>query len=128
MAVTTEFLDKLAYVHVDAAQLQQVVLNLIRNAIDAMGSSAPDTQRLRLTTKIGERSTVLISIQDTGPRIAAEDRERIFDAFFTTKTAGMGLGLAISRTIVERHEGSLRLLQSDPTGSIFEIGLPTNSD
>ncbi|WP_066500429.1 sensor histidine kinase [Bradyrhizobium macuxiense] len=127
VAALTEFQDSLAYISVDAAQLQQVILNLIRNGIDATSSSAPEMRRLRLTTKVREGSAVLISIQDSGPGIPAGDRERIFDAFFTTKTSGMGLGLAISRTIMENHGGSLRLCQSGSNGSIFEIAVPISS-
>jgi signal transduction histidine kinase len=128
VAVATEFLDRLAFAHIDAAQMQQVVLNLIRNAIDAMASSAAETRRLRLTTKVREASIVLITVEDTGSGIPVEDREHIFDAFFTTKTSGTGLGLAISRTIVERHGGSLQLVDGGPAGSTFEIALPIGPD
>jgi len=127
VSVTAEFLDNLAHVYADATQLQQLILNLIRNAIDAMSSVAPELRQLGLATKIREGSTVLLSVQDTGAGVPVEDRDRIFDAFFTTKPSGMGLGLAISRTIVESHGGSLRLAKSGPNGSIFEIALPISA-
>jgi signal transduction histidine kinase len=127
VSVTTEFLDNLTHVYADATQLQQLILNLIRNAIDAMSSVAPELRQLGLATKIREGSTVLLSVQDTGAGVPVEDRDRIFDAFFTTKPSGMGLGLAISRTIVESHGGSLRLAKSGPNGSIFEITLPIST-
>jgi signal transduction histidine kinase len=123
----TELLDSGTQVSVDVAQLQQVILNLIRNAIEAMSSSATGTRRLKLKTEIGERSSILISVHDSGAGIPTDHHERIFDAFFTTKVSGMGLGLAISRAIVENHGGALRLLRSGPDGSIFEVALPTGS-
>jgi len=111
-------------VHIDGTQLQQVLLNLVKNAIDAMGSTAPEARRLRVTTSFDGHSTVLLSVQDSGPGIPVEDRERIFDPFFTTKSGGMGLGLAICSTVVERHRGKLRLVKSDSDGSIFELAIP----
>jgi signal transduction histidine kinase len=99
-------------------------LNLVKNAIDAMRSVAPETRRLRLTTGFEGRSTVWLSVQDSGPGIAVEDRERIFDPFFTTKSGGMGLGLAICFTVVENHGGKLRLVQSDSEGTTFELAIP----
>jgi signal transduction histidine kinase len=79
---------------------------------------------LKVSTRLGEKSHVLLSVQDTGAGIEPQDQGRIFEAFFTTKRAGMGLGLAICRTIVERNAGSLVLAESSPKGSTFEIGLP----
>lgn len=124
VSVTTEFLDNRIEVHADSVQMQQVLLNLIRNAIEAMNSVAPNARRLKLTTKVTEESIALLSIQDTGPGVPAGDHDRIFDAFFTTKGSGTGLGLAISRTIVESHGGQLRLAASGLEGSIFEVTLP----
>lgn len=124
VTVATEFSDDLAGIHIDVAQLQQVLLNLIRNGVDATGSSTNAARRLKLTTGIRQGSTVVISIHDNGPGISPDDRERIFEPFFTTKTSGMGLGLAISRTILENHGGSLRLVESGASGSTFEIALP----
>jgi signal transduction histidine kinase len=124
VSVATEFQDNLPDVHLDGTQLQQVLLNPVKNAIDAMRSVAPETRRLRLTTGFDGHSTVLLSVQDSGPGIPLEHRERIFDPFFTTKSSGMGLGLAICSTVVENHEGRLRLVKSDSEGSIFELALP----
>lgn len=119
--VTTEFQGNLPDVQLDSIELQQILLNLIRNAIDAMSSSVPEARRLRLKTSFDGQSTVLISVQDSGPGIPAGDRERIFDPFYTTKHDGMGLGLAISSTLVARYGGNLRLVKSDANGSIFEL-------
>jgi signal transduction histidine kinase len=111
-------------VQVDAVQFQQVIMNLIRNAIEAMNSVEPNARRLRVATKIADDSTALLSIQDSGPGVPAGDHARIFDAFFTTKVSGTGLGLAICRTIVEAHGGQLRLTASGPEGAVFEVALP----
>ena len=124
ISVTTEFQGNLPDVQLDGMELQQILLNLVRNAIDAMNSSAPEERRLQLKTVFDGHSTVLLSVQDSGPGISAEDRERIFDPFFTTKSGGMGLGLAISSTLVANHGGKLRLVKSDGEGSIFEIAMP----
>jgi signal transduction histidine kinase len=124
VSVATEFQGSLPAVQIDGMELQQVLLNLVRNAIDAMSSSPPEARRLRLRTSFDGQSTVLMSVQDSGPGISAEDRQRIFDPFFTTKSGGMGLGLAISSTLVTNHGGKLRLVKSDSDGSIFELAMP----
>jgi signal transduction histidine kinase len=127
VSVTTQFQEFVPHVYVDPAQLQQVLLNLIRNGIDAMDLIPPDQRHLRLTTELGDRSNVLISIRDTGVGIPEEAQHRVFDSFFTTKPSGMGLELVISRTIIESHDGSLHLVESGPHGSTFEISLPIGS-
>jgi signal transduction histidine kinase len=124
ISVETEFQDQLLEVHGDPTQLQQVVLNLVKNAIDAMSSVSPETRLLRLATRLERNSNLLLSVQDSGIGISPEDKERVFDPFFTTKPAGMGLGLAICRTVVENHGGKLRLAKSDSHGSIFDVVMP----
>jgi signal transduction histidine kinase len=124
ISVVTQFQDDLPPLHGDTTQLQQVILNLVKNAIDAMGSVPPDGRLLHLATKLEANSMVHLSVQDSGSGIRSEDQDRIFEPFFTTKLAGMGLGLVICRTIVEDHGGKLRLAKSDSRGSIFEITLP----
>jgi signal transduction histidine kinase len=89
-----------------------------------MSSSPPEARRLRLKTSFDGQSTVLMSVQDSGRGISAEDRERIFDPFFTTKPDGMGLGLAISSTLIANYGGKLSLVKSDSDGSIFELAIP----
>src|SRR5205823_7660175 len=124
ISVVTELLAAPPSVSADPAQLQQVILNLIKNAIEAMNSVPVGKRRLNVSTRLGENSHVLLSVQDTGAGIHPQDQSRIFEAFFTTKRAGMGLGLAICRTIAERYKGSLVLAKSDPQGSAFELALP----
>jgi signal transduction histidine kinase len=124
VSVSTEFANNLPAVHADRTQLQQVTLNLIRNAIEAMGHVPPHARRLRLTTSRGEGSSVVLCVRDSGPGITAENTDRVFEPFFTTKPSGMGLGLSICRTIVEEHGGSLQLVKTDADGCVFEIVLP----
>jgi signal transduction histidine kinase len=124
VSVTTEFQGNLPEVQLDGMELQQVLLNLVRNAIDAMSLSPPAARRLRLNTSFDGQSTVLMSVEDSGPGVSAADRERIFDPFFTRKPGGMGLGLAISSSLVANHGGKLRLVKSDSEGSIFELEMP----
>jgi signal transduction histidine kinase len=124
VSVATEFHNDLPEVHADRTQIQQVILNLVRNAIDAMGSTPAPARRLRLATSVNENTSILLSIQDTGPGIAGEKPERVFEPFVTTKSTGMGLGLSICRTVVQDHGGSLRLAKSDSDGCVFEVALP----
>ncbi|QOZ37111.1 two-component sensor histidine kinase [Bradyrhizobium sp. CCBAU 53421] len=122
--VVTDFRVEAPFVHADPVQLQQVILNLLKNAIDAMVFTPRDGRRLNVDTRIERNSFVLLSIQDTGIGVPPQDQDRVFEAFFTTKPAGMGLGLAICRTIIERYNGRLVLGKSGPQGSTFEITLP----
>jgi C4-dicarboxylate-specific signal transduction histidine kinase len=108
----------------DRVQLQQVVLNLLANAIDAMRGVGDRPRALRVAVGPGEADNVLIAVADSGPGIAPEDRERIFEPFFTTKTSGMGLGLAICRSIVEAHGGRLSVTPGTPHGAVFQVMLP----
>jgi signal transduction histidine kinase len=124
VSLTTELQGNLPEVRIDGMKLQQVLLNLVRNAIDAMKASPREARRLRLKTSFDGQSTVVMSVQDSGPGISAEDREQIFDPFFTTKPEGMGLGLAISSTLIQRFGGKLRLVKSESDGSIFELAIP----
>jgi signal transduction histidine kinase len=122
--VTTEFSKEIPSVSANPAQLQQVVLNLVTNAVEAMNATRSDGRRLNVGVRREGSSSVLLSVQDTGAGVPPQDQNRIFEAFFTTKPEGMGLGLAICRRIVERYHGSLVLAKSSPQGSIFEVTLP----
>jgi C4-dicarboxylate-specific signal transduction histidine kinase len=127
VAVATEFLANLPPVYADRIQLQQIVLNLVKNAIEAMSSVPSRSRHVRVVTRLSGNSTVLLSVQDSGHGITAEDQGRVFDPFFTTKPTGMGLGLAICRTVAQDHGGNLRLVETSSHGSIFEIELPIGS-
>ena len=108
----------------DQAQLEQVFLNLVMNAIEAMNSSKSDHRVLELKTSVNEGHEVLVTVADSGPGVDAENLEKIFDAFFTTKADGMGMGLSICRSIIESHGGRLWALPGDP-GLIFCVSLPS---
>jgi signal transduction histidine kinase len=127
VAVATEYVGNLPPIRADRIQLQQIVLNLVKNAIEAMSSAPSGSRHVRVVTRLSGNSTVLLSIQDSGHGITAEDQGRVFDPFFTTKPTGIGLGLAICRTIAEDHGGNLRLVETSSHGSIFEIELPIGS-
>jgi signal transduction histidine kinase len=107
-----------------SGQLQQVIVNLIQNAIDAMDLVDSDLRVLQLRTENNGSDATSISVEDTGPGIDPKKSDDMFGAFFTTKPHGMGLGLAICRMIVERHEGKLSVSSADPHGAIFRIMLP----
>jgi signal transduction histidine kinase len=107
----------------DAIQLQQVVLNLIVNAIDAISEAEAKEREVSVTTNLSGTSAE-IRIDDTGPGIAAGDLKNVFDPFFTTKPQGMGMGLAIARTIVEAHHGRISAENRLSGGAFFTIRLP----
>src|ERR1700751_571608 len=105
----------------DRVQLQQVFMNLILNAIEAMKDTGGD---LTIKTELGQEGPLLISVSDTGVGLPAENRDEIFNAFFTTKPEGSGMGLAISRSIVESHGGRLWATPNDGRGATFQLTLP----
>jgi two-component system sensor histidine kinase DctS len=107
----------------DAILLQQVILNLTRNAIDAMSQSAPDRRRLSIAAA-ADREGVTLTVRDFGSGIGVEDAECIFLPFFTTKAEGMGMGLSICRTIVQTHGGRL-WFERFPDGTAFNLWLAT---
>jgi len=108
----------------DRVQLQQVILNLITNAIDAMGSVTERQRVLRVKSETKE-SGVVITVEDSGTGIDPKITGRIFDAFYTTKSHGMGVGLAICRSIIEAHGGGISASPGNPNGCIFQVVLPT---
>lgn len=125
VSVTAEYRGGLPAIQADAIQIQQVLLNLIKNAIDAMTATPSSSRALRVATSHGSDSDILLLVEDTGPGLTA-DPDRIFEPFVTTKASGMGLGLAISRTIIEDHGGALRVARTSPHGTAFELTLPLN--
>jgi signal transduction histidine kinase len=116
--------SKLPPVMGHSGQLQEVVINLIQNAIDAMDLVDDAHRVLQVRTEFDDGKAISVEIEDTGLGIDPKESDKIFDAFVTTKPKGMGLGLAICRLIVERHEGRLSVSSADPHGAIFRITLP----
>jgi len=108
----------------DRVHLQQVLLNLILNGIDALNRAGPGNRRVTVSARVDAARTVEIAVSDTGHGIAAEKLAHVFDPFFTTKPDGMGMGLPISRTIVESHGGRLWAENNNDTGATFRFTLP----
>ena len=108
----------------DPIQIQQVVLNLVRNGMEAMGANDPDEKAVILGCHLGEDDTLEITVRDQGSGIPKGTDEELFQTFFTTKSSGMGMGLAISRSIVESHGGRLWFTRNPDRGSTFHVSLP----
>jgi signal transduction histidine kinase len=108
-------------------QLQQVIHNLVHNAVDALDSTVDRERLLQVSTDRRDRDTVVVTVQDTGPGIDPTRLDDVFDAFFTTKEHGTGLGLAICRVIAERHSGQLLASSDGKNGAIFQLVLPIES-
>ncbi len=121
------FDDRLPAAWADVVQIEQVLVNLIRNAIEAMEQTPSQHRHLTIRTGADDRGTVRIEVCDTGVGIPRDNPDRIFDAFFTTKADGLGMGLPISRTIVEMHEGTLQADRNAEGGSTFVVVLPRAS-
>jgi signal transduction histidine kinase len=121
--VRTELAADLPQIMGDRVQLQQVLMNLMMNSIDAM-KDVDGTHELTIQSQRGENGQVLISVSDTGVGLPPQQANRIFDAFFTTKTHGTGMGLRISRSIVESHGGRLWAADNPPRGATFQFTLP----
>jgi signal transduction histidine kinase len=122
--VQTEPSLQLPQVTGDRIQLQQVLLNLITNAIDSMANE--DGPRvLSIKSEVQDGGGVMISVADTGKGIGSQDVGRIFNPLFTTKSAGMGMGLSICRSIIEAHEGRLWVAGNTPRGAVFQFVLRT---
>lgn len=119
--------DDVPLIFGDRIQLQQVVLNLMLNAIEAMSDVTDRPRNLSVSSKRSEQDTVLIAVRDSGVGLEEVSPEQLFEAFFTTKKSGMGIGLAVSRTIVMAHGGRLWAAPSPPVGAIFQFTLPLAS-
>jgi PAS domain S-box-containing protein len=124
VAVELDLADDLPLVSGDRIQLQQVVLNLVMNACEAMSGTGAGARELRVETRRSAPGAVQVSIRDSGPGIDENSIDRIFEPFVTTKSGGMGMGLSISRSIVEAHGGELRAAANPDRGSTFAFSLP----
>jgi signal transduction histidine kinase len=112
----------------DRVQVQQVIVNLIVNAIQAMSGAGDGRRELQISAKADEAEGVRVEVRDTGPGLALESLPRLFEPFYTTKAEGMGMGLAISRSIVEAHGGRLWAMACEPHGALFQFTIPTKQD
>ena len=126
--LAVQLVDGLPQIHGDRVQLQQVMLNLMINAIEAMSAANTATRTLLIRTSRLEVNELCVSVQDSGPGLATERLECVFDAFFTTKPNGLGLGLPICRSIVESHGGKLWVASNSPSGTTFQFPVPMQAD
>ena len=123
VSVQTRLSEGLFPIHCDRVQLQQVVLNLILNAVEAMGSVEAEPRDLLISTE-QHHTGVLVAVRDSGPGIDPTHLERVFEAFYTTKSRGVGMGLSICRSIIDAHGGRLWAEANEPRGTIFQFTLP----
>jgi C4-dicarboxylate-specific signal transduction histidine kinase len=108
----------------DRVQLQQVMLNLIMNAIEAMSETSDGSRELQISTREAEAGSVLVAVSDSGPGLHPASAARMFEAFYTTKASGLGIGLSICRSIVDAHGGRLWTTPNEPRGAVFCMTLP----
>jgi C4-dicarboxylate-specific signal transduction histidine kinase len=120
----TELANGLPRIWGDHVQLQQVILNLIMNAIEAMSEVRGGSRSLITSTSLDPRGDVIVTVRDSGPGLKTENLEHLFDPFYTTKPAGMGMGLSICRSITEAHGGRLEVSANVPQGASFHFSLP----
>ena len=123
ISLQTRLADGLLPVEGDRVQLQQVVLNLILNAVEAMGAVEAEARNLLISSEEAHTG-VLVAMRDTGPGIDRAHLERVFEAFYTTKSSGVGMGLAICRSIIDAHGGWLWAEANEPRGAVFQFTLP----
>jgi signal transduction histidine kinase len=124
IALETELSEHVTLILADRIELQKVILNLVMNAVEAMSGLSDSPRELLVRSGADESAQVVVSVQDSGPGIDPENLDHLFKAFYTTKPQGMGMGLAISRSIVENHGGSLWATVNAPHGAVFQFVLP----
>ena len=124
VSVQTRLSEGLFPVHGDRVQLQQVVMNLLLNAVEAMGSVEAKLRDLLISSE-QDHTGVLVAVRNSGPGIHPEHLERVFKSFYTTKPSGTGMGLSICRSIIEAHGGRLWAEANEPRGTVFQFTLPS---
>jgi len=124
VALRAQLAEGLPLIEADRVQLQQVILNLIVNAVEAMTRAGEGPRELLISSVKAESDLVLVEVRDSGPGLAPARLEHVFDAFYTTKPGGMGMGLSIARSIVEAHGGRLWAAANVPRGAVFQFTIP----
>jgi C4-dicarboxylate-specific signal transduction histidine kinase len=124
VSVQTQLAEGLPLIEGDRVQLQQVMLNLIINAVEAMSGVTEGARDLLISTGKADSEDVLVSVRDSGPGLALAALEGLFDAFYSTKSSGLGLGLSICRSIIEDHGGRLWATALHPHGALFQFTIP----
>jgi signal transduction histidine kinase len=128
VSLQTQLAKGLPLVEGDRVQLQQVILNLIMNAVEAMSGIAEGARELQIRTETEAAGDVLVTVQDSGPGLDPTSVDRVFEAFYTTKPDGMGMGLAICRSIIEAHGGRMWATANEPHGAVFQFTLLPGRD
>jgi len=128
VALEIQLSEHIPIIMADRVQLQQVILNLMMNAIEAMNRDGEGPRELLVRSEVDESKHVVISVQDSGPGFDPKRLEHLFDAFYTTKPHGLGMGLSISRSIVDAHRGRLWATANVPRGAVFQLALPIGSE
>jgi signal transduction histidine kinase len=128
VSVRTELSGGLPLIPGDRVQLQQVVLNLIVNAVEAMSGTSEGKRELLISTGKANTGDVVVAVRDSGPGLAPASLDRLFDAFYSTKSSGLGLGLSICRSIIEAHGGRLWASANAPRGALFQFTLPAQPE
>jgi signal transduction histidine kinase len=126
ITLRTSLMPDVPAVEGDRVQLQQVVLNLLVNAIEAMSASVGRPRELAIGSAPDSEDTVTVEVRDSGPGIGSDHAERLFEAFYSTKEDGIGMGLSISRSIIEAHGGRLWVTPNEPHGAAFRFSLPAH--
>ncbi|OAF00669.1 histidine kinase [Bradyrhizobium centrolobii] len=128
VTVETQLAGALPLIQADRVQLQQVILNLIINAVEAMSGANEGVRKLLISTARSGSNSILVSLRDSGPGLDRSSIQRLFEAFYTTKAQGMGMGLAICRSIIEAHGGRMWADAKEPRGAVFQFTLPGERD
>ena len=128
ITLRTQLAEGLPDIEGDRVQLQQVVLNLILNAIEAMSQTSDGTRDLFISSAPDGADGVQVSVHDSGPGFAPGSLEHVFDPFYTTKSTGLGMGLSICRSIINAHGGRLWAEANEPQGAIFRFTVPARND
>ena len=127
ISVRTQLAEALPAIQGDRVRLQQVILNLLINAAEAMSGISEGPRELLISTAMTDSEGVLVAVRDSGPGLAPESVDRLFESFYTTKPGGLGMGLSICRSIIEAHQGRLWATANTPHGAVFQFTLPSYS-
>jgi signal transduction histidine kinase len=126
--VQTQLADGLPFIEGDRVELQQVLLNVVINAIEAMSGVSDGVRELLVSTGKADSDCLLVAVRDSGPGFAPQTAERIFDPFYTTKPTGLGMGLSICSSIIAAHGGRLWASANLPRGAVVQFTLPVHPD
>jgi len=128
VSVLTHFAEPSPTVQADRVQLQQVILNVIINAVEAMSSMREEARELLICTEKEESNGALVAVRDSGPGLDLKSLDRLFEAFYSTKVRGVGIGLTVCRSIIEAHGGRMWAGANEPRGASFQFTLPLERD